>query len=365
MLAGLEAEELREVGKRLLRSHEGLEFALGDLKAERDELEEEKAHLNATIELVMQDLRKLNIGAATIPEPKLDESPVQFIGRLWERVKPRDTAYSVSEHVSEIKKPSYSPDGSPSLGNQVAQHSQELRRQFSDHFSMFKSAVGQVAETVTPRDDGTSEDASSRTPASMKLLISYLANPGGMPEVGPDSSGPGAEDDVAPPTCADADAGKIGATESRASTGANSEASSKTASRESRGVSREASEEVADDAPRVEAASSDCTQEIIANTSLEPIPEPCIVEVEAPKEQSSLLIEVQLTLGDGSVAACKVYASDRCKEVAARFVQENSLKAPFEAPLKAYLMEVEANAVKFPVELEADIMEIRNQYSNK
>merc|ERR1712187_793428 len=86
------------------------------------------------------------------------------------------------------------------------------------------------------------------------------------------------------------------------------------------------------------------------------------VVVEPQESESSLLIEVQFTLGDGNVATARVRASDRCKEVASRFVQENSLKKAFEAPLKAYLMEAENNAVTFPVELEADLMQVYEQY---
>lgn len=56
-------------------------------------------------------------------------------------------------------------------------------------------------------------------------------------------------------------------------------------------------------------------------------------------------------------------AADRCKEVAKRFVQEHSLKAWFEEPLTAWLKKVEADAEKFPVKIEADLMEIRKQHS--
>merc|ERR1719188_250990 len=41
----------------------------------------------------------------------LDEGPLDFVGRFWEKVKPRDTAVVVSEHVGEIKKPN--PDEEP------------------------------------------------------------------------------------------------------------------------------------------------------------------------------------------------------------------------------------------------------------
>jgi len=91
---------------------------------------------------------------------------------------------------------------------------------------------------------------------------------------------------------------------------------------------------------------------------------------EAPEDareqiQSTSLIEVLLKLDDGCVELCQVRADDRCKDVAARFVRDHSLKSWFEQPLKAYLMKAEAEAEKFPVRLEADLMEIRKQYSSK
>lgn len=78
---------------------------------------------------------------------------------------------------------------------------------------------------------------------------------------------------------------------------------------------------------------------------------------------STILIEAQLTLDDGSVQMVHVRAADRCKEVSARFVREHSLKQWFEEPLTKFLKQVEDDADKFPVKIEADLMEIRRQYS--
>ncbi len=35
----------------------------------------------------------------------LEEGPLDFVGRFWETVKPRDTAYAAGEHIGEIRKP--------------------------------------------------------------------------------------------------------------------------------------------------------------------------------------------------------------------------------------------------------------------
>mmetsp|Transcript_45479 Transcript_45479/g.85136 ORF Transcript_45479/g.85136 Transcript_45479/m.85136 type:complete len:88 (-) Transcript_45479:95-358(-) len=78
---------------------------------------------------------------------------------------------------------------------------------------------------------------------------------------------------------------------------------------------------------------------------------------------STILIEAELKLDDGSVQTVQVRAADRCKEVAHRFVMEHSLKAWFEEPLTKWLKKVEADAEKFPVKIQGDLMEIRKQFS--
>lgn len=85
--------------------------------------------------------------------------------------------------------------------------------------------------------------------------------------------------------------------------------------------------------------------------------------VEEERVPMSLLIEARITLDDGGVVPCRVSAADRCKEVARRFVEEHSLKSVFEAPLTAFLMKIEKEAVSFPVEVEANLMDIRQEYS--
>mmetsp|Transcript_50946 Transcript_50946/g.100636 ORF Transcript_50946/g.100636 Transcript_50946/m.100636 type:complete len:84 (+) Transcript_50946:3-254(+) len=78
---------------------------------------------------------------------------------------------------------------------------------------------------------------------------------------------------------------------------------------------------------------------------------------------STILIEAKLKVDDGSILTLKVGASDRSKEVAQRFVQENSLKAWFQDPLTAWLKKIEEDAEKFPVLIEADLMQIRKDFS--
>jgi len=80
-------------------------------------------------------------------------------------------------------------------------------------------------------------------------------------------------------------------------------------------------------------------------------------------ESGNLLIEALLKIDDGSVQTLHVRAADRSKDVARRFVQEHSLKAWFEEPLTAWLKKAEAEADRFPVTIEGDLMEIRKTHS--
>lgn len=41
----------------------------------------------------------------------LEEGPLDFVGRFWETVKPRDSAYVAGEHIGEIRKPGEKPTG--------------------------------------------------------------------------------------------------------------------------------------------------------------------------------------------------------------------------------------------------------------
>jgi len=82
----------------------------------------------------------------------------------------------------------------------------------------------------------------------------------------------------------------------------------------------------------------------------------------APSASSSVLIEATLTLDEVCLAVCRVHATDRCGEVAARFIDEHSLKPCFKGPLTAWLKQAENDAETFPVVLEADLMDIRNRY---
>jgi hypothetical protein len=79
--------------------------------------------------------------------------------------------------------------------------------------------------------------------------------------------------------------------------------------------------------------------------------------------EATLLLEVQIDIGDGQVCDLRVRAADRVSEVAAKFVEENALKKQFLPPLIAYLRQVEDDADTFPVNTSATLSEIFEHFS--
>merc|ERR1719399_157418 len=56
----------------------------------------------------------LNISSYNVVEPEIDEGPLNFIGRFWDKVKPRDNQILLNEHVGELRKPPQATlDGKP------------------------------------------------------------------------------------------------------------------------------------------------------------------------------------------------------------------------------------------------------------
>eukprot|EP00439_Symbiodinium_sp_Y106_P068270 s1421_g11.t1 len=124
-LKGKDVAELRAMAQRLEKGQESLQEMLKDLETEREELHKEKAQLNDTISLIMKDLQKLHIGAQNTVEPVLEEGPLDFVGRFWETVKPRDSAYMAGENIGEIRKPGEKAEKPPNAPLAALQHMQQ------------------------------------------------------------------------------------------------------------------------------------------------------------------------------------------------------------------------------------------------
>ncbi|CAE7741450.1 unnamed protein product, partial [Symbiodinium pilosum] len=149
-LKGKDVEELKAMAQRLERGQQSLQEMLQELEAEREELHKEKAQLNDTITLFMKDLQKLHIGAQNTVEPVLEEGPLDFVGRFWETVKPRDSAYLAGENIGEIRKPgekAEKPPNAPLAALQQVQ--QELPQQMQEAAKEVQEAGKQAVRKLS------------------------------------------------------------------------------------------------------------------------------------------------------------------------------------------------------------------------
>jgi hypothetical protein len=252
--------------------------------------------------------------------------------------------------------------GLPQVGEELSKHSQEVRKSFMSLFSTERDREDNF--TAEREHTPTWFQPAERTP-SISSFFNYFGSPGTQKqELGPDSAGPGADEARARAPGATASAsGSSSTTSAGSSAASDSEPGSKATSN---GTTSEGSDELTPTVAGNDSARAAAT-DAAAAPSPTPAPAPAPAEkpaAEPPQQQSTLLIEVELTMDDGGVQVLQMRAADRVKEVVSRFIREHSLKAWFEAPLKAYLQEQEANATKFPVMLKADLMEIRRQYSS-
>lgn len=437
-LTGVGESDLKAMCVRLTKSHEDIKEMIEDLEAERDCLKDDSAQLRETIELMMKEMQKLNIGAGNCVDPILEEGRLDFVGRFWEKVKPRDTAVAVSEHVGEIKKPiSFNEDGTPvsassptthQVAQQVAQlitneKTEKLRQDIEQKSKvaveqgkrawgsfqasmgpLWQRAQGLLQEQSEPADskkerkkkrrerkeaeekarqEGSSADGGEaylhisrgdkkkrsagsdgtvQAETSSSAASSSNAGPDGYLRTSRDDkkkkSASGNADGTAPPTAANgvpaAASGAAAAAPAPAAPAATAAPAAATAPAAPAASASPAS-----------APSAPAREEKMTEAAKDAAPADDKDGRATSKEQisSTILIEALLKIDDGSIQTLQVRAADRCKEVAQRFIQEHSLKAWFVEPLTAWLKKVEADADKFPVKLEGDLMEIRKQHS--
>jgi len=328
-LSGHNPQELQEMARRLAKSQEQFQEMLTELEAESDALKEENRSLNDTITMMMKEMQKLNIGADNTVEPMLDEGPLDFVGRFWEKVKPRNTAVVISEHVGEIKKP-----GEEELQNPLQQQGKQVVQNLRETLG----PIWQKAETLVK--DAKGEVAKKTKEIAEKHQLGSFVQPEPKPrkkrERRAEREGTESASEAA------ASGSEAAGPSESASASADVPAATDVANPEEAPAAVAASEGQASEEKEATAAVDGAGNEEISST---------------------ILIEAKLKIDDGSTQTLYVRAADRCKEVAHRFVMEHSLKAWFEEPLTAWLKKVEADAVKFPVNIEGDLMEIRKQHS--
>jgi len=377
-LSSSDAPELKAMAERLAKSQSEMNQMLDELQADNTQCRQESETLRKTIELVMMEMQKLNIGSLNTTDPSLEEGPLNFVNRFWEKMRPRDTAFVVNENVGELKRisvqgePGSGPAGAgvkqianlgekgleklqETLGNgelgqkalekskevsqkavEVGQKGLEQGKQAVEHS---KQAWGKLSQSIGP----LWQTGLSRAEG---LLGGYGG--GSAPEEKKPKKKKKKEQGAAP-------SGEVLATQGACVAPAGGLGSLAEETEESTAAPSAAAAAVA--APSAAAATTEAEQE----TAPEAFEGPNADE----QISSTILIEATLTLDDGSVQTLQVRAADRCKEVANRFVQEHSLKAWFVDPLTAWLKNVEAEAEKFPVTVEGDLMEIRKKHQKK
>lgn len=316
-LAGNTVDDLKEMAKRLAKSHESLNVMLEDLQAERKGLEEENAEVKQTIDRFMKELQKLNIGADNTVEPQLAEDPLIFVNRMWEKVRPRDTGVVVSEHVGEIKKPE-DGDNSPQAGEKVKQVVENVASAIGPLWQRGLGAWSNLQQKLAEGREPAPKPKPRKRKEAQRPPEAAAEAP--APQVPQTAQPVEKKQEEVPPTAAASSTATAAATEAPPPAPSASSESDKAADEE---------------------ATRTATEEQISST---------------------ILIEAELTLDDGSVQTLQVRAADRCKEVAKSFIQEHSLKAWFTDPLTKWLKKVESDAVKFPVKVQGDLMEIRKQF---
>jgi len=350
-LAGVGDEALQERGARAAKSTAALKEVLTELELEQGDLREENKRLRTAIELLMGQLNKLNIGAANLAEPELDEGPMDFVGRFWEMMRPRETAMSVNDHIGEIKKPGAGP---AEARVPLAEELSNVMGLFG-HLGMAASRENAAATESAPAPDAVEKpDVGSWSLAagqgpSVGSFFSYFMQPTVGCALGRSSAGPGLPEDD---TLSGSTAALVPAVVVTGAAPRDQEGDAGAAVTMGGNSLRE------DDAEDLEPFDIHDFAGSAAATKAD-------AKAVATEEQieSSILIEAWLTMDDGEVLPCRVRAADRCKDAAKRFVIENSLKAVFEAPLVAFLMKLENDAVKFPVQVNANLMEIRQEFS--
>lgn len=388
-------KELVEICKRLEKSHASLSELLTTMQDERAELEAEKVQLNQTIEVISRDMSKLHIGKSNTVAPKLQEGALNFVNRMWGNWSaPKQEAVVANEHVGELRKNPKAIDREnkqvtqdtlmrrrlEGIGNKVGgvvnsvkEKAEAVKENIPDSVKQNVTAVKQkVVEQATElRAAGTAPGGYSGAVAGLLRGVS-----GGSEEettrsekatggartaasASREQEGNGADSLVQDPFLA-APASGGGSTE--ASAGSSSPSSKKKEVKPSQKEQKAAEEEEkkpkAEETTQVEKAAE--IQEEEEEDFEDPTEEDLADEI-----SSTVLIEAKIRLGDGSEVALQVRAADRCKEVAAKFVKEHSLKPTFEQPLTAYLKQCENDAEKFPHLVEADLMKIHEEYGGQ
>lgn len=357
-LAGCKPEELQEMAKRLSRSVDSMKQMMVDLETEQQELRAEKEELNNTIDLMMGELRKLNIGSDNTVEPMLNEGPLGFVNRAWERMKPRDNTYMVGDNIGEIRKPEPGEEDTSPIGRHVQKKAKEVGQQLQGALGPLWSRAEGFLSAAQEELAGQVAAQREKAQASQRERASSGVSSGsGGYKAGFAGLAPGFDAILAKGQ-------ELIARRGRTATGSSDGGGASASDAAPQPLPKDTTPGAVVEMPSPGQEKKAEQKKDIANGQTEADGKEPEAPA-APEEQisSTVLIEASITLEDGSVQTLQVRAADRCKEVAKKFVQEHSLKAWFEAPLTTWLKKVESDAAKFPVMVEGDLLEIRKTHS--
>lgn len=281
---------------------------------------------------------------------------MDFVGRFWETVKPRDSAYMAGENIGEIRKPGEKADKPPNAPLAALQHmQQELPQSVQEAAKEVQDMGKQAARKLSTAfeearsspwwqkaqgylDEKRSEIAKkvSEVQANAQAAAQASSMPPRRPRRQPE---PKAAPAAAEPT-------QNGPSPAEASEAAPAAADPPSEAKE---ASSPAKPKMPSEKP------AEVPAEKPAAEQADPSP---TAKSPAADRQETILVQAQVKIGDGSVQPLHVRASDRCKDAAERFVGEHSLKASFVKPLTDFLKKVERDADTFPVHVEVDLLEL-------
>jgi len=385
--------ELQEMGRRLALGCGHLGATHLELLSEQEELQDEGQQIQATIEMVMQDMKKLNIGADNTVEPVLDEGPLDFVVRYWDMMRPRNNTVVVDDHIGEL-----SPSTRSLLQGEDSDEDgwrERLRGLAETRFAEIAGTLEEIKEKFLP-----SETAAQNVDGERKGMVTAAMNfrtaaaplwtqmqrnrEMNMKFVGRVFSGGGSDNEVDEIGRAVAFAATHGSEISKMPPVLHAESLQPVLSRELASEPPQISQFTR--SPPLAQATEAEHEPPQSSVSGQPVFGPFLVAVSAsgptadvasnranspPSESddeaisATVLIEAMIKIDDGSKKPLLVKATDRPKDVAQQFVREHSLKQWFEDPLTKFLKKTEADAEVFPVRVEADLLELRKLHSRK
>lgn len=132
-LADVKTSDLQEMAKRLHRSCEAMTEFIEESLKEQEDLKKENLQLHDAIDTWAKQTNKLNITSYNLVDPNVEEGPLDFVGRYWEQMRPRNNQVLLNEHVGDLKKNQIEvPDSLNATIQEVTNKVSELQAQATE-----------------------------------------------------------------------------------------------------------------------------------------------------------------------------------------------------------------------------------------